>query len=77
MKHFDCEVTYVIGGIVDKSRSIKTKNLWYDAPSQKIESEKDFNPKLLHDAISDSGGKRNNINIRSFANSILVFKGSE
>lgn len=39
MSSFDAEKIYLIGGIVDKSRSIKTQNLWYDAPSQKIEFE--------------------------------------
>ena len=29
--------TYILGGIVDKSRRIKTHSLWYDVPQKRVE----------------------------------------
>ncbi|MBR9681745.1 MAG: hypothetical protein GOV00_03015 [Candidatus Altiarchaeota archaeon] len=40
LEKVDPTVTYILGGIVDKSRQIKTKSLWYDVPRKKIEFAK-------------------------------------
>ncbi len=37
LKNVDLNKRYIIGGIVDKSRRIKTRSLWYDVPRKKLE----------------------------------------